>query len=165
MNLSKREKAILASGIAFVGLFILIVGIIMPLLSYRADLNTAIRSKNQQLKRIYELSADIKAVGKATTAVKSVQDQNFTLFGFLEELATKLGVNERIEYMKPISDAAASSRESVEVKLRGIYQEDLIGLLYGIENCQTPLRIKRLNIRRVERDRNLDVTFQVVHFG
>lgn len=165
INLSKREKVILSAGLAFVGGFILIVGIIMPLLSYRADLNTSIKSKGSQLERIYEFSAGIKAVGDAAKAGSSVQDKGFTLFGFLEELASELGINERIEYMKPISDTAASSRESVEVKIRGIYQEDLIGLLYGIENCRTPLRIKRLNIRRVERDKNLDVTFQVVHYG
>jgi len=165
INLSKREKVILLSGGIFVAAFILIVGIIMPLSDYRADTNKAIRSKDAQLRKIFELSAGIKAVEKSTRTGRKIDDKGFTLFGFLEELASKSGVNDRIEYMKPISDAAELSRESVEVKIRGIYQEDLISLLYGIENCRSPLRIKRLNIRRVERDKNIDVTVQVIHYG
>lgn len=137
----------------------------MPLSDYRADMKNAIRNKDAQLRSVYELSAGIKAAEAAARPGRKVNEKDFTLFGFLEELASKSGVNDRIEYMKPISDAAELSRESVEVKIRGIYQEDLISLLYGIENCPTPLRIKRLNIRRVERDSNLDVTFQVVHYG
>ena len=165
INLSKREKVIFFAGLVFVGLFILFAGIIMPLMTYRADLTTSIRSKDAQLQKIYELSSGIKTFEKVSKAGGSAPEKGFTLFGFLEELASKLGVNERIEYMKPISDAVDSSKESVEVKIRGIYQEDLLGLLYGIESYKTPLRIKRLNIRRVEREKTLDVTFQVVHFG
>jgi len=165
MNLSKREKMILLGGGIFVALFILVVGIIMPLSDYRSDMKTAIKSKDAQLRSVYELSSGIKVAETAASDGRNADDKGFSLFGFLEELASKSGVNDRIEYMKPISDTAELSRESVEVKIRGIYQEDLISLLYGIENCPTPLRIKRLNIRRVERENNLDVTFQVVHYG
>ena len=165
INLSKRERVILALGGIFVGLFILVAGIIIPMMDYRGDVITSIASKDAQLRKVYELSAQIKSYGNAVRTRRPSHDQNFKLFGFLEELASTIGVNERIEYMKPISDAADSSKESVEVKIRGIYQEDLIGLLYGIESSPASLRIKRLNIRRVERDKNIDVTFQVVHYG
>ncbi|MDI9541540.1 MAG: hypothetical protein QM310_01465 [Pseudomonadota bacterium] len=67
--------------------------------------------------------------------------------------------------MKPISDPGDSSREAVEVKIRSVFQKDLISLLYDIEHSSHSLKIKRLNIRRVERDSSLDVTFQVVHYG
>jgi len=165
INLSKREKLILLGGGIFVAVFILVAGIIIPLSDYRSDVKSAIRSKDAQLRSVYDLSAGIKAAEAAARKAGKVDVKGFTLFGFLEELASKSGVNDRIEYMKPISDAAELTRESVEVKIRGIYQEDLISLLYGIEQCRTPLRIKRLNIRRVERENNLDVTFQVVHYG
>ncbi|HOO46735.1 MAG TPA: type II secretion system protein GspM [Deltaproteobacteria bacterium] len=165
MNLSKREKMILLGGGIFVAVFLLVAGLIVPLSDYRSDMKTAIRSKDTQLRSVHELSAGIKAAEAASRTSRKADDKGFSLFGFLEELASRSGVNDRIEYMKPISDTAELSRESVEVKIRGIYQEDLISLLYGIENCPTPLRIKRLNIRRVERENNLDVTFQVVHYG
>jgi len=165
VKLSKREKVILASGAAFLIVFIVFAGIIMPLLSYKSELNATIASKDEQLVKIYELASGINAYKELARKGDSPRDANFTLFRFLEEQASKIGINERIEYMKPISDMSDSTKESVEVKIRGIYQEDLISLLYGIESCPSGLRIKRLNIRRVERDKNLDVTFQVVFYG
>ncbi len=91
--------------------------------------------------------------------------KQFTLFGYLEELSAQLKINDRIEYMKPITDTTEAARESVEVKIRGLYQEDLIGLLFGIENTQHPVKIKRLNLKKMEKDGNIDVTFQVVSYG
>ncbi|HPE46702.1 MAG TPA: hypothetical protein PK380_12600 [Deltaproteobacteria bacterium] len=67
--------------------------------------------------------------------------------------------------MKPITDTTEAGRESVEVKIRGLYQEDLINLLFGIENTQYPVRIKHLIIRKQDKDANMDVTFQVVSYG
>jgi hypothetical protein len=87
------------------------------------------------------------------------------LFGYLEELSAQLKINDRIEYMKPITDTTEVARESVEVKIRGLYQEDLIGLLFGIENTPHPVKIKRLNLKKMDKDGNLDVTFQVVSYG
>jgi hypothetical protein len=90
---------------------------------------------------------------------------NFTLFGFLEDLAARGRIKDRIEYMKPVTEAAGSSLESVELRIRGIYQEDLITLLYEIQRCPYSLSIKRINIRRMEKENNLDVTFQVARYG
>lgn len=67
--------------------------------------------------------------------------------------------------MKPVNDMDGSTREAVEVKIRSVYQEDLISLLYDIEHCPYSLVIKRMNIRRIERDSNLDVILKVVRYG
>ena len=50
-------------------------------------------------------------------------------------------------------------------KIRGLYQEDLIGLLFGIETTPYPVKIKRLSLKSMEKDGNLDVTFQVISYG
>ncbi|MGC9324909.1 MAG: type II secretion system protein GspM [Desulfomonilia bacterium] len=163
--LSRRERLIIGVGALFVGVFILVVFILTPLLDQHEEISTRVALQDQQLRRIYELSEGIRSVQKNAEGAPSVGSQNFSLFGFLEQLAVDLGINDRIEYMKPISDSSDSSRESVEVKIRGLYQEDLIGLLYGIENTPYSLRIKRLNLKRLEREGILDVTFQVVHYG
>jgi len=164
-NLSKREKLVLmAAGVAL-GVFILLAGIVFPMMEYKDRLTAAVNAKDAQLRRVYELSSQIRAAGAGSRNGRIVQQADFTLFGFLEELAARIKVNDRIEYMKPISDPGDSSREAVEVKIRSVFQEDLISLLYDIEHSSHSLKIKRLNIRRVERDSSLDVTFQVVHYG
>lgn len=165
MRLSPRERLIVAGGAVFVALFILIVGIITPLLHAGASLEKDIVSKDQQLKKIYIMSAGIKGFQSVAKTNPSTPGKQFTLFGYLEELSKQLGINDRIEYMKPISDTAEISRESVEVKIRGLYQDDLIGLLFGIESTPHPVKIKRLSLKKEEKDGVLDVTFQVIFYG
>jgi type II secretory pathway component PulM len=165
MRLSPRERLIVAGGAVFVALFILIAGIIGPLVHAKASLEKSIISKDAQLKKIYVMSANIRGIESVSKGDASSRNKQFTLFGYLEELSTQLGINDRIEYMKPISDVTEANHESVEVKMRGLFQEDLIGLLFGIENNPYPLKIKRLSLKRVDKDGNLDVTFLVISYG
>jgi type II secretory pathway component PulM len=164
-NLSKREKLVLLTAGAVLGVFILLAGVVSPMMEYKSRLAASVNAKDSQLRRVYELSSQIRTISDVSKNGKALQTANFTLFGFLEELAARIKVNDRIEYMKPISEPGDSSREAVEVKIRSVFQEDLISLLYDIEHSPHSLKIKRLNIRRVERDNCLDVTFQVVHYG
>lgn len=164
MKISRREKVFLGVGGTIAVLFVLIGWVMMPLLDKRADLHKAVSVKEQQLQQMYGLGADIKDLERTTRGSQAAVSGDFTLFGYLEDLAKKGGINERIEYMKPLG-ALGGAKESVEVKIRGIYEVDLIGLLYGVETNPHGLRIKRINVRRVDRDNNLDVTFQVVYYG
>ncbi|HQP31602.1 MAG TPA: type II secretion system protein GspM [Deltaproteobacteria bacterium] len=160
-QLEKREQLVLIGGGVFLVLFLLVVFIVMPLINQRAALTKAIAAKERQLAQVYELSAKVSALERVHRAGAGSQ-RGFTLFGFLEDLAKKQNVSERIEYMKPVT-GGPNEQESVEVRIKGVYEEELIGLLYGIDTCPTPLKIRRLNLRRVDKDNNLDVTFQVVH--
>jgi hypothetical protein len=164
-KLSPRERFIVTGGLVFVSIFILLAGIIGPLLHYQASLDKMIASKDSQLRKIYTMSATIKGLQAAAETGTTSQDKKFTLFGFLEELAARLSINDRIEYMKPITDTTEAVHESVEVKIRGLYQDDLIGLLFGIENTPHPVKIKHLTIRRQDKDGYIDITFQVVSYG
>lgn len=164
-KLSPRERFIVTGGLVFVAIFILLAGIIGPLLHYQASLDKMIASKDSQLRKIYTMSATIKGLQAAAETGTTSQDKKFTLFGFLEELAARLSINDRIEYMKPITDTTEAVHESVEVKIRGLYQDDLIGLLFGIENTPHPVKIKHLTIRRQDKDGYIDITFQVVSYG
>lgn len=158
----QRERLVLLGGAVFLTLFIFIVFIIMPLLDYRAGLIKATVNKERQLKEIYELSAKITAMERANRI--GGMRTGFSLFGFLEDLAKKQGVSERIEYIKPVA-GGPGEKETVEVRIKGLYEDEFIGLFHGIESSPTPLMVRRLNLRRVDKDKNLDVTFQVQVHG
>jgi Type II secretion system (T2SS), protein M len=164
-RLSPRERLLVTGGAVFLAGFILLAGIVGPLLHYQSSLEKSVVSRDNQLKKIYTMSSTIKGLQVAAETGGSSSGRQFTLFGFLEELSARLSINDRIEYMKPITDTTEVGHESVEVKIRGLYQEDLIGLIFGIENTPYPVRIKHLIIRRQEKDSNLDITFQVVSYG
>ena len=162
-QLDKREQYVLIGGGVFIALFILIVFIFMPLISQRAALAKTNAAKDRQLQQVYELTEKISALERVNrTSIGS--QRGFTLFGYLEDLAKKQGVSERIEYMKPVT-GGPNEKESVEVRIKGLYEDELIGLMYGIDTCRTPLKVRRLNVRRIEKDKNLDATFQVQVHG
>ncbi|HOS96140.1 MAG TPA: type II secretion system protein GspM [Deltaproteobacteria bacterium] len=164
-RLSPRERAIVASGSAFVAVFILLAGIIAPLIHYQASLEKSVAARDAELRKIYTMSATIRGLQQVAKTAPGAGGKQFTLFGFLEELAASLSINDRIEYMKPVTDSSEAGHESVEVKIRGLFQEDLIGLLFGIESTPYPVKIKHLTIRRQDKDGNIDVTLQVVSYG
>jgi hypothetical protein len=164
-GLAPRERLIVIGGAVFVAVFILLAGIIGPLMHYKSSLEKTFITKDAQLRKVYAMSASIRGLQASSPPGALMGNKQFTLFGFLEELSVQLKINDRIEYMKPITDTTEATRESVEVKIRGLYQEDLIGLLFGIENTPHPVKIKRLNLKKMDKEGNLDVTFQVVSYG
>lgn len=158
-KLSKREKQYLLAGGAFAMLFILVIFIVLPLGKFNAKMEKNIDIKERQLKKVYEISSRIKAIEAANAQSKSARG-DFTVFGYLENLAEKRNIKNRIEYMKPVA-SAGNEREAVEIRIKGVFEEDLIGFLYGIDTSPTPLKVNRFNLRKSEKDKNLDVTFQV----
>ncbi len=165
MKITRREKLFLWGGGLFVGLFILVAGIVMPAINTRDALEQEMTGKDAQLREVYALAGKIKAAEKLHNSSRRSGAKDFTLFGYLEELAGTLGVKDQIEYMKPLGDSSRASGESVEIKINAIYVEDLIGLMHGIQNCPCSLEVRRLNIRRMDRNKNIDVTFQVILYG
>lgn len=160
MKLSSRERFAVIGGSVFLALFILIVGIVGPLLHARSNLEKAVMAKDRELKKVYQMSAQIRAMN-----LSGGSKGGYTLIGSLQDVSRQLNLNDRVEYMKPISDTAEANRDSVEVRMRGLYQEDLINLLFGIENSPSPVKIKRLILKKDEKGDSLEVTFQAVSYG
>lgn len=158
-KLTKREKMYLLAGGVFAVLFIFVVFVFLPLGRLNAKMEKNIDVKQRQLKKVYELSTRIKAIEGVNARSHSARG-NFTVFGYLEDLAEKQNIKDRIEYMKPVA-AGGNEPEAVEIRIKGVYEEGLIGFLYGIDNSPTPLKVKRFNLRKSEKDKNIDVTFQV----
>jgi hypothetical protein len=164
-SLTGREKIVLAGVAVLLGTFIVVGGVISPVMSYQSRLTQSVRVNDDKLRKVYDLSAKLKAAQQKARTGASSQAGSVTLFGFIEDLASRARMNDRIEYMKPVPDAADPTKEVVELKIRAVYQEDVINLLYDIEHSPYNIVVKRLNIRRVDKDSNLDVIFQVVRYG
>lgn len=158
-KLSKRERMYLLGGGIFALVFIIVVFIFIPLGRYNNKIEKNIDIKERQLKKVYEIGSKIKAIENANKSHMASRG-DFTVFGYLEDLAEKEDIKNRIEYMKPVA-AAGNDREAVEIRIKGVFEASLISFLYGIENSPVPLKINRFSLRRNEKDKNLDVTFQV----
>jgi type II secretory pathway component PulM len=164
-GLTKREKIVLAGVAALLGVFIIVGGIVSPVMSFQSKIAKSVQTNDEKLRKVYEISSKLRTAQERAKNSGSQQVQNVTLFGFIEELASKARMNDRIEYMKPVPDPADATKEVVELKIRSVYQEDVINMLYDIEHSPYSIMVRRLDIRRVDNGNNLDVTFQVVRYG
>lgn len=158
-RLTRREKQYLFVGCGFAMLFILVVFIVLPLGRINARMEKNIDIKEKQLKKVYEIGSKIKAIESANTNNRS-SSGDFTVFGYLEDLAEKQNIKNKIEYMKPVT-LADNKREAVEIRIKGVSESDLIGFLYGIDTSPKSLKFNRFNLRKSEKDKTIDVTFQV----
>lgn len=158
-KLSKSEKLYLLVGCGFAALFILVVFIVLPLGRLNAKMEKNIDIKEKQLKKVYEIGSKIKAIESANAHNRAMSG-DFTVFGYLEDLAEKQNIKNKIEYMKPVT-LADNKREAVEIRIKGVSEGDLIGFLYGIDTSPTTLKFNRFNLRKSEKDKTIDVTFQV----
>ncbi len=61
-GLAPRERLIVIGGAVFVSLFILLAGIIGPLMHYKSNLEKSFVSKDAQLRKIYTMSAVIRGL-------------------------------------------------------------------------------------------------------
>lgn len=164
MDLSKRERIVISAGGGIVAVFFFVVWVFLPVIHHRSGVDESILLKNKEITKAYELSSEIKAAQRTLSGVDASRTKGGSLFGYMEDLSERLNIKEYIEYMKPVG-GGSSSKEVVEIRIRGIYEDDLINLLYGIDTGPMSMKIKRLNIRRVDGEGNLDITFQVVAYG
>jgi len=167
MNLARREKIFILFGALFLGLFLVVVGIINPLVGLDRKLERGIVKKEKQLRKVYEISSELRTL-KMMTAVsggKGTEEGNFTLFGFLEGIAGDVGVKDNIDHMKPITAPGDTAKESVELKIKGMSNSEVVNFLERVEKCTRPVVIRRFNLKLNDRDKTLDMTLQVAFYG
>jgi hypothetical protein len=90
--------------------------------------------------------------------------QSFTLFGHLESLASRIGIRDKIIYMKPSESSINPNYKSskVEVKLKEITLNQLTKYLYEIERPELLSQVRKLRIKpKLENPELLDVTLEV----
>ncbi|MGD8386822.1 MAG: hypothetical protein PVG49_06755 [Desulfobacteraceae bacterium] len=92
---------------------------------------------------------------------------DFSLLSFMEGLTRKVGVGDRIAYMKPLSYSSEEQGQQtlvgIEIQLDGLRMKDLVRLLHATEYSGKLLRIHRIKIKAnaQEKHRDLKVTLQV----
>lgn len=168
LNLNKREKAAVSAAGVFIAFFVLIQFIISPVFERRNELRERLSSKKEMLLEMNKLQGDYFVMQKKLEISRqgfAKRPPGFTLFSFLDKLAGETGVKNSISYMKPSSVEGENSGvklSKVEMKLQGININDLVSYLYGIENSENMVVVRRLSITKGGQGNNLlSVVIQV----
>ncbi len=149
---SQREKIFIFSGTAVLLIVIFWLGVFRP---YQNGMETArirIRSRQRQLKDVRQLQREYFILQRAmTTAEKKMSSttRGFTLFPFVETITTRLGVRDKLVSMRPQPAQIQGDyrEESVKIRLKRLNLSQLVRLLYGIEESDAALHLKKMRLK------------------
>jgi len=129
-----------------------------------------IRKKESDIRAMMQLKREWQTLRASKIRANELlkrRGKQFALLSFLEGLSREVGINDRIQYMKPVlfQESSSSLRQvGVEVRLDGLSMKDLVQYLYRIEYSDAFLAVPRIKIQRVEEKgttASLRVTMQV----
>ncbi len=171
MVLSKRDKATLLIGGIVLLVFVFVQFVMFPLFDRRKRLARSIASREQE---IVEMKAMQQKYGQLHEQSNSLEKQlgaraaGFSLFSFLEKMATQSKIKDHIAYMKPSSMIGEGTLRQimVEMKLQAIGIQQLVDFLNHIESPKDIVTVKRISIQENKKiEGSLDVLIQVISIG
>lgn len=157
IKLNKREKYAIGAAAAFIGLFIIIQFVLIPMIDKRDRLRRQINLKIKTLEEMLTLKTEYDTVVRHINFSKSrleKRQKGFALFSFLDELAGETGIKNKIKYMKPSSTPQKDGSLKmllVEMKLEAITLKQLTTYLYRVETSENSVLVKRMSISKADK--------------
>ncbi len=170
MRISRREKIWIAGGAGVLLVLLVLLGVVLPAVQAEDRLDARIASSRETLKELLVLRGQWEEIqGYNRLISKRLRDRgpDFSMFRHLEELARKAGVDDHIQYMRPVTLGSPEAREgmirkSLEVRLNGVGLNQLTRYLYLIEFSEKLLAVESIHLKPVYTDpQQINVTFRV----
>jgi general secretion pathway protein M len=157
-KLNKRERIAVSAAVVVVALFLVFQFVVTPYREKQARLARSLQSKTEALREMKALKAQYEALTEQARLSKvrfARRERGFTLFSFLDRLASEAGIKDHITYMKPsrVDDKDTPYRISlVEMKLQDITLKQLTPYLHMVETSENVVYIRRMSITRTGRE-------------
>jgi len=167
INLNRRERFAVAVAAAGLLLFCALNWGLFPLLDKSARLDRVIAAKQSALVEMMQLKTEIQALSRqvaASSAQAAKRDPQFTLFSFLDQLAGRTGIKDKVAYMKPSTTTAKEGGQKiavVEMKIQALTLAQLVDYLHQIETSANMIHVQWLAITRTSKPEGfIDVVVQ-----
>lgn len=157
INLNRREKLSVALAAAGLVVFCGLQWGLFPLLDKSERLDRALAVKQAALVELLRLKAEVQTLNRQVEASKAQaarRDPQFTLFSFLDQLAGRTGIKDKVAYMKPSTTTAKSGGQKiavVEMKIQALTLSQLVDFLYQIETSPNMIQVQWLAITRTSK--------------
>ena len=165
-DLNPRERLLVLGAAATLGLFVVVLGVVNPLLGASNRASSRVIAAEGELEAVRRLRTEYDEVNARLSRVeRRVRSGPDSIFTTLENLASESAV--KVDSMEPrTSPASEDYRETkVQVALKNVTISQVVTYLHRIEEAKQLLSIKSLRIRsRGEKQGVLDVTFSVSSF-
>ncbi len=168
MELSRRDRIALAAGGAALLLFVLLQFVLFPVLDKRQRLEKGIAARERALAEMQQMQKRYARLHEQNSSLGrqlARRDRNFSLFSFLEKMASATGVKQNIAYMKPssVQGEGAVRQTTVEMKFKAVSLKQLVGFLEKIEAPDKLVAVRRISIQENKKEKaTLDVILQVI---
>ena len=169
MNLSQREqRVLLGAGVLFV-LMLLYLGVDSVLDGYQ-KLEDKIVTKRGEVEKLSRLRTQYMEAHRQLEDIKAKLDQmerGFSVLSFIEDLANKENIREKIGSVKPKKIPLNDTYDEniVELNIDNVSLQELVDFIYQVENSGQLLKVKRLRIKTRYDNRDLlNVTLQVTTY-
>jgi|GEM_PF-4570855 len=173
MNLQRKEALLIyLGGLVALGLLYVFL-VVSPALSRQEKFEALIAEKRTQLGEMKALQAEWQRFQDARREAEetlSRRGTGFSLLTFMEALTRRIGVSDKIAYMKPLTftenEDGLHRREGIEIRLEGLRMKELVTLLRETEYSDKLLAVERIKVEAHSREeiRELEVTLQVHTF-
>lgn len=165
-ELSTREQRIVLLGLIFLFVLAFYTLVIDPMFQKNELINIKIQKKKAELTEMVRLQSSVVQDRGGVERIKKIIDQRgqgFSVFSYLEQLAAKAEVKDKIIYIRPQRETPVGLfRESLaEIKLENIKLEELTRFLYQIESSEDLLYIKNLKMVTGKDQNGLETTLSV----
>ena len=160
-KLNKRERYVIMIGVGVAVIFLVFQFIVEPLFNRAAQKKKTLQTKAVMLQQMRQWQVEYEALTQTANVSKSrfsKRQKGFTLYSFLQQLAGKAGVKDRITYMKPTKKVQKNNPyklSRVEMKLDAITLEQLTTYLYEVETSKNMVEIKKIAISKKDKKQAL----------
>ncbi len=168
MELSRRDRIALSVGGVALLVFVVLQFLFFPLLERRQRLEKGIAVREQALVEMRQMEERFRKLHQQNSSLSrklAGRDRDFSLFSFLEKMASATDIKQNIAYMKPSSAQGDGDVRltTVEMKFKAISLKQLVHFLQQIEAPEKLVAVRRISIQENTKEKaTLDVILQVI---
>ncbi len=170
-RLAKREQIMVGSLIAGIAALLFFSLVFSPLLDSRQRLQKSLLKKQIELQDIRALQQEYRSLRQQSGNIQqslTKRPDSFTLFSFIEQQATRAGIKQQINYLKPSEvESDGPLRESrVDMKLQKISLKNLVDFLKVVESTENVVSVSRISIQEHGKEQgSLNAVIQLITYS
>jgi len=166
VRLTQREKLAVGLGSSCLAVMAFWLGVWGPIQAHLTLQKRRVAAKQDEFDEVRDLAARFERLSTRIEGIEAHlrRSRDFSILSYLESLAKRLQVQDRIVQMKPRPGESTRyyKENAVEIRMEKVRLPDLTRYLFQVENSPELLRVKQLQIRpRFDDPDLLDVRFQV----
>lgn len=134
-----------------VALYLLVID---PLWEWYDRLHARVAAKERELEEVLALRRTYLMLRQEVERTRVLDETQTSPFAFLEGLATSTVGREKVAALNPTGRETRNgvSRETIELRLKGVTLREVVELLHKIESAGVALRTVQLSIKKSYKD-------------